>query len=90
MLQAMLSSRSSKDERAMHLLRSMFQFLATYDVTIVGEHISGIKNRPADSLSRDNHRFFLLQVPRAWKEPSSSSRGAAAGVGAQPARLNLV
>ena len=45
---AMLSSGSSKDERAMHLLRSLFLFLATYDVSIVGEHIRGIENGPAD------------------------------------------
>ena len=42
---AMLSSRSSKDERAMHLLRSLFLFLATYDVSIVGEHISWNRER---------------------------------------------
>ena len=67
---AMLRSGSSKGERAMHLLRILFLFLATYDVFIFGEHIPGIKIGSADSLSRDNHRSFLLQVPQAQQELS--------------------
>ena len=66
----MLSSGSSKDERVMHLLRSLFLFLASYDVSIFGEHILGIENGPGDSLSRGNHMSFPSQVPQAQLEPS--------------------
>ena len=66
---AILNSGSSKDERVMHLLRSLFLFLASYDVSIFAEHIAGVDNRPADALSRGNHQSFLSQVPGAKQEP---------------------
>ena len=72
---AILNSGSSKDERAMHLLRSLFLFLAAYDVSVFREHISGVENGPADSLSRGNHLSFLSQVPSARRETSRVPEG---------------
>ena len=72
---AILNSCSSKDERAMHLLRSLFLFTAAYDVSVFGEHIPGVENGPADSLSRGNHLSFLYQVPSARQEPSLVPEG---------------
>lgn len=40
-------------------------FTASYDVSIVGEHIPGIKNGPADVFSRGNHVACQSQVPGA-------------------------
>ena len=36
---AIMKSGSSKDEQAMHLMRSLFSFLASYNVILLGEHI---------------------------------------------------
>ena len=72
---AILNSGSSKDERAMQLLRSLFLFMASYDVSGFGEHIPGVENGPADSLSRGNHLSFLSQVPSARREPSRVPEG---------------
>ena len=54
----------------MHLLRSLFFWLATFQVTIVGEHIPGCHNGPADALSRNNVSSFISQVPQAHQQPS--------------------
>ena len=49
---AILNSGSSKEERAMHLIRSLFFFQAIFDISCVAEHIPGGENGPADALSR--------------------------------------
>ena len=53
---AMLRSGWCKNEHAMHLLRSLFFFQALYKVSLVAEHIRGVKNGLADDLSRNNHQ----------------------------------
>ena len=53
---------SSKNERAMHLSRYLFFFLASCNVSIVAKHVPGVENGSADSLSGGNHLSFLLQV----------------------------
>ena len=68
---AILKSGCSRDERVMHLMRSFFFFLASYNITVVGEHIPGIENGAADALSRDNRTSFLVQVPAAHREPTA-------------------
>ena len=50
----------------MHLLRSAFLFTATYNITLVAEHIPGVQNGEADALSHDDH---LSQNPRACQVP---------------------
>ena len=49
----------------MHLMRSLFFFLAQYNVVLVGVHIPGVDNGVADALSRDKLDAFRLQVPWA-------------------------
>ena len=67
---AILKFGSSKDERAMHLMRSLFFFLASYNVILLGDHIPGVENGIADALSRNNQPSFLTQVPTAHQEPT--------------------
>jgi len=68
---AILKSGSSKDEWVMHLMRSLFFFLASYNVTVRGEHVPGVENGAADAFSRDNQSSFLTQVPTAHQEPTA-------------------
>jgi hypothetical protein len=46
-------------------MRSLFFFLASYNVILKGEHLPGVDNREADALSRDDDTTFLAQVPTA-------------------------
>ena len=60
---AAVSKGSAKEPVVMHLLRSMWFFVAHFDISISIsiEHISGVCNGVADMLSRDKiQRFFLL------------------------------
>ncbi len=66
---AIVNSGSSKDEKAMHLMRSAFFFLARYDIRVWAEHIPGVENRSADALSRNDSDSFLLQNPGAHPQP---------------------
>lgn len=66
---AIIRSGRSRDERVMHLVRSLFFFLALYKVAVVGEHIPGVNNGAADALSRDDVSSFRLQVPWAHSQP---------------------
>ena len=54
----------------MHLVRSLFFFLAKYNTTLWAEHIPGGRNGAADALSRNDHLSFLSQVPSARRTPS--------------------
>ena len=67
---AILKSGRSRDERVMHLMRTLSFFLATHNMGLIGEHIPGVDNGAADALSRDNASAFLLQVPTARKAPT--------------------
>jgi len=54
----------------MHLLRSLWFFVAHFDIDIKCKHIAGVNNSTADHLSRDNlHSFFCLQ-PQANRQPT--------------------
>jgi len=59
-----------KDELAMHLLRTLFFWLASFRLLIVEEHISGILNEPADALSHNNVSSFVSRVPYAHQQPT--------------------
>lgn len=72
---AIIKSGRSKVERAMHLIRSLFFFLAKFGVVLVGEHIPGIENGAADALSRDNLPSFRLQLPGVQPQPTAIPRG---------------
>ena len=67
---AIINSGRSKVERAMHLMRRMFFFLACHKAVLFGEHIPGVENGAADALSRDKCQDFFLQVPRAEHNPT--------------------
>ncbi len=49
----------------MHLMRSLFFFLAYHNITLWAEHIPGRDNGEADVLSRNNYPQFCMQVPQA-------------------------
>ena len=59
----------------MHLMCSLFFFLAKYNVTLRAEHIPGSENGAADALSRNNRLSFLSQVPSARGTPTQISPG---------------
>ena len=65
-----VNSGSSKDNRAMHLMCSLFFFLAKCSVTLRAEHIPGSENGAADALSRNNRLSLLFQVPSARGIPT--------------------
>ena len=71
---AILKSGRCKDVKVMHLMRSLFFFLAHYNLQVVAQHIPGAENGAADALSRNNQASFHLQVPSANKEPSAIPR----------------
>ena len=66
-----LNSGRSKIERAMHLMRSLFFFLAYHNITLWAEHIPGRNNGAADALSRNNYPQFCMQVPQASQYPTT-------------------
>ena len=79
-----LKAGRSKDEQVMHLMRSLFFFLASYNIVLVGEHIAGVNNRAADALSRDDVHSFRLQVPKAQPTPTQQTCGIASMVVNRP------
>lgn len=60
---AIIKSGSSKCEHVMHLMRSLFFFTATHNISLVPEYIPGVENTGADALSRNDHHSFLSQTP---------------------------
>ena len=62
---AIVNTGKSQDDLAMHLLRCLFFFTATWEVSIHASHIAGKQNVAADALSRDNLPLFFQQVPQA-------------------------
>ena len=69
-LVAAITKGSSKDQTVMHLLRTLWFFIAVFDIHIVAEHITGVSNRRADMLSRNNVTQFLLTNPQAKLLPT--------------------
>ena len=49
----------------MHLLRSLWFFVAYYDISIKIEDIAGVHNGIADQLSRNNMQQFFFSNPQA-------------------------
>lgn len=67
---AIVNSGSSKDDKAMHLMRSAVFFVARHQLRVRAVHIPGAENQSADALSRDDHHSFLLQNPTAHPTPT--------------------
>lgn len=62
---AIVNSGRSKNDWVMHLMRSLFFFLARDNVALHAVHLAGRYNQAADALSRDNVPLFFRHVPRA-------------------------
>ena len=54
----------------MHLMHSLFFFLAKCNVTLRAKHIHGSENGAAEALSRNNCLSYLSQVPSAKGTPT--------------------
>jgi predicted ATP-grasp superfamily ATP-dependent carboligase len=58
---AAVKKGSAKEPLVMHLLRTLWFFVAHFDVSINIEHVPGMHNGVADTLSHNNtQQFFLL------------------------------
>ena len=68
---AVLNSGYSKEGEIMHLIRSLFFIVASYQISLSARHIPGTQNGAADAISRDNLPLFfsLLQVADRWPAP---------------------
>ena len=64
-----ISKGYSKDPSVMHLLRSLWFFVAFFDICIFAEHIAWATNCAADMLSRNNVTNFSCYIPRHTAYP---------------------
>jgi len=62
---AILKSGTCKDSLTMHLARSLFFFLAEFNVSIYAVYLPGEQNMAVDSLSRDDLPSLFQVVPTA-------------------------
>ena len=65
-----LNRGSAKDPTLAHLLRSLFFFLARFNITYEAFHVPGTRNQAADALSRNRHNDFCSIFPQAPKSPA--------------------
>ena len=66
-----LNKGSGKDQVVMQLLRSLWFFVAYYDIDLTCVHIMGAANTTADHLSRNNMTCFFSLNPQASILPTS-------------------
>lgn len=66
---AIIISGKRKMERVIHLMWSLFFFLAKWELVLECHHLPGVENGTADALSRDNLPSFQKLVPNARREP---------------------
>lgn len=64
-----IAAQTSKESVLMHLIRCLHFFCALYDISLRCEHIPGVHNVIADSLSRNNMQEFHRHVPHAVTAP---------------------
>ena len=56
----------AREQNVMQLLRSLWFFVAHFDIDLRCKHIAGVDNSTADCLSRGNlHFFFFIHRPPA-------------------------
>ncbi len=60
-----ITSLSSKEPTIMHLLRALLFYMALFNIQIRAEHIPGIQNIVADSISRNQMQVFREAAPHA-------------------------
>ena len=62
---AAVKKGSAREPLDIHLLCSLWLFVAYYDISVKIEHIVGVHNRIADQLSRNNMQQFFSSNPQA-------------------------
>ena len=67
---AVLSSRTSKNQEIMHLLRCLFFLEASFNFSVSGAYLPGRLNELADDLSRDRLSSFLQKAPHMQSQPT--------------------
>ena len=67
---AALTKGSAKELTVMHLLRSLWFFVAYYDIHLIATHIPGVANLTADCLSRCQMQLFFTINPQTSMEPT--------------------
>ena len=67
---AIVNSGRSKVKRAMHLTRSLFFFLARWNVALECQHIPWVENGAADALSRNDFPSFRRMRPEVCWAPT--------------------
>ena len=55
----------SREPHLIHLVRLLVFFASLHSFWFTSEHIPGLRNEFADTLSRNNASLFLSQVPQA-------------------------
>ena len=67
---AAVNKHYTKEKVAMHLLQSLYFFVAYYDIDVKCKHIVGVNNTTADHLSRNNLQSFFCLHPQAVLQPN--------------------
>ena len=65
-----LRTGSARDPRLNHLFRVLALLLARFEVSLRAEHIAGLQNGAADTLSRNNAPLFFSLFPQAPRCPT--------------------
>ena len=65
-----LRARTSKHPLVMHLLRSLYFFVAEWEIVLWAEHIPGELNTLADAISRNLMQVFRQAAPLAQEAPT--------------------
>ena len=67
---AIVNKGTSRCDKAMQLMRSLFLFTAKHNLILSAQHILGADNGAADALSRNDKNSFLIQVAGARRDPT--------------------
>ena len=67
---SILSSRYSRDQHLMHLLRYLFFIEAHFHFRLSASHVAGVSNMVADNLSRNQLSAFRINFPHADTHPT--------------------
>ena len=65
-----INKGSAKQDIVMHLLRSLWFFVAHFNMHMSAVHVPGTNNSTADCLSRDNMLLFFSLNPQAQRFPT--------------------
>ena len=71
-----INSGSSRNPKAMHLMRCLTFLSARWQFRIRAAHIRGVDNILADALSRNNLTLFRMLFPQAEPQPAPVPEGA--------------